>query len=63
MTFAERRYCPQRQADGQWAVIDTYNGLPAASDGNDLVGLAFEDATDIADMLNDADHRGKTMLV
>jgi len=63
MAFVEHRYRPQKRVDGQWAVIDTLSGLPAASDGDDLVGLEYEDAMDIADTLNDADQRGKTMLV
>ena len=63
MTFAKHRYCPQKRADSQWSVIDTFSGLPAASDGHDLVGLEFNDAMDISDMLNEADQRGKTMLV
>ncbi|OLP53719.1 hypothetical protein BJF92_06145 [Rhizobium rhizosphaerae] len=48
----EARYEYREQGDGDWAVIDRLTGLPAATNGRDLSGLALEDARDIADVLN-----------
>ncbi|MEA3533811.1 hypothetical protein [Rhizobium sp. CC-YZS058] len=59
----ETRYAVRRQHGDRFAVIDEQTGLPAASDGRDLVGLAREDAEDIADVLNRSEDSRSSPLV
>lgn len=50
---------PDSQARGQWVVVDTHTGLPAASDGKDFTSLSKRDAADIAEALNTYLKEGK----
>ncbi len=59
----ENRYAVRRQDGERFAVIDDQTGLPAASDGRDLVGLDREDAQDIADVLNRGEQIRRNPLV
>lgn len=62
--MVERRYGVRQERNGVWTVIDEVTGLPAASDGRDLTGLAQDDARDIADVLNRDDRsRRRSSLV
>ncbi len=45
------RYDIRQDSDG-WAIYDIRNGLPAAVNDVLQVGLAFENADDLADLLN-----------
>jgi hypothetical protein len=43
---------------GSWTVMDTLTGLPAATNGKDLVQLRKRDADEIAEELNGCERRG-----
>jgi hypothetical protein len=57
------RYAVQREPSGSWMVVDSLTLLPAATDGRDLVGLAKEDAQDIARELNSSVAEGRDPLI
>jgi len=63
MMMRDKRYDLRRELNELWTIIDTYTGLPAASDGKDLTGLEFDDARDLLTLLNDSDSRGENPLV
>ncbi|WP_245292861.1 hypothetical protein [Pararhizobium arenae] len=64
LDMQDKRYKIRPETDGSWTVVDTLTGLPAASDGRDLMKLARDDAQDIADVLNeDGACNGKSPLV
>ncbi len=48
----EIKFALVQQGHGKWMILDTHTDLPAASNGKELVDLDFDDARDIADMLN-----------
>jgi hypothetical protein len=57
------RYAIRRDAPDRWTIVDTLTGLPAASNGRDLMGLAKPDAQDIADELNQSVDQGRDPLI
>ena len=57
------RYEIRPETNGRWTVVDTLTLLPAATDGRDFIGLAKEDARDIADELNRSYREGRDPLI
>jgi phage gpG-like protein len=57
------RYEIRPEATGRWTVVDMLTLLPAATDGRDFIGLAKEDARDIADELNRSFAEGRDPLI
>lgn len=55
----KNRYHAEAEAGGTWRVTDLMTGLPAASNGRDLVRLSREDAEDIAHEPNDSERDGR----
>lgn len=58
-----QRYEIRREGPDRWTVVDTLTSLPAATDGREFVGLAKEDARDIADELNRSVAKGRDPLI
>jgi hypothetical protein len=52
------RYQALQDVDGSWQVIDTVTGLPAASNGRDLVKLLKRDAKELAEELESCERQG-----
>lgn len=60
----DRRYVASEGDGGAWQVVDTATGLPAATNGKDIVQLHQRDAEEIADELNRCDAEdGKSPLL
>ncbi|MBW9117573.1 hypothetical protein JNB88_28530 [Rhizobium cauense] len=57
------RYEVHQEPRGGWMIVDTLTSLPAATDGRDLIGLAREDAEDIAHELNLGEAQGRDPLI
>ncbi|TAU52489.1 hypothetical protein ELI15_17285 [Rhizobium ruizarguesonis] len=55
---AEARYEVREDAEETWQIVDTANGLPAATNGRDLVQLVHKDAIELAKELNDCEQGG-----
>lgn len=55
----ERRYQVTGDGSAKWQVLDSITGLPAATNGRDLVQLDKRDAEDLADELNDCEGKGR----
>jgi hypothetical protein len=53
------RYQAEADIEGTWRVTDCMTGLPAASNGKDLIRLAKQDAQDLARELNDSEREGR----
>lgn len=56
---AEARYEVREDVDETWQIVDTASGLPAATDGRDLVQLARIDADELAKELNECEDGGR----
>jgi hypothetical protein len=52
------RYAVGQEPEGTWRILDTMTGLPAATNGRDLVGLQEIDALEIAAELNRCEESG-----
>lgn len=53
----QQRYDIRREADTTWTVIDVFTGHPVLIDDLPMVKLEMEEADDVVDLLNLADHR------
>jgi hypothetical protein len=53
------RYQAQQADHGLWAVMDMSTGLPASSNGRDLVELARRDAEELAEELESCERNGE----
>jgi hypothetical protein len=60
---AEVRYVLAQAPHGAWAIIDTFSSLTAATNGRELTDLDYQDAKDIADMLNREHAANKSPLI
>lgn len=56
---AEGRYQVRTDVDETWQIVDTLSGLPAATDGRDLVQLTRMDADEVAKELNECEEAGR----
>jgi hypothetical protein len=57
--YLGRRYEVHPDSTCTWQIVDCLTGLPAASNGRDLVQLSKTDAKDIADELNSCEEEGR----
>ncbi len=59
MTSYTALYNIEKRDDG-WAVIDVRTGVAAVENGVELIGMSFEDADDMADLLTSREWKSET---
>ncbi len=59
MTSYTALYNIEKRDDG-WAVIDVRTGVTAVENGVQLIGMSFEEADDLADLLTSREWKSET---
>ncbi len=58
-----QRFKIRREIDGTWTIFDVFSGLHVIVGDEPTIGLEFEDANDLVDLMNSLDRERRSRSI